>query len=315
MQLEPVPGSPGRQSELAAVRRHREAGTGLALVTGEAGMGKTTLVDAAAAAADALVVSVRCLPLSQQTPLMPVIDVLRALWETDNGRRVDAAVGACPAYVAESLATLLPEMGVSTASVTVIDDFARQRLSSAARALLDAMCGSRQIGIVLEDLHWADTSTLAFVDYLTARGTRAAVVGTWRSHDRDTADSHEAWLTRVRRQTAVEAIELGLLDRTDTATQLALVLGLANRPVPTSLLAAVTQLPDSDITRALHALRDRHLLAPKAKNAALAHPLASEGVRRRLVPGEATRVRPSGAAHGREGRCVACRGGGPLPSG
>lgn len=348
----------GRQSELAAVRRHLESGAGLALVTGEAGMGKTTLVDAAAAASDALVVSARCLPLSQQTPLMPVIDVLRALWETDNGEHVDAALDACPAYVAESLATLLPEMGVPAASVTVTDEFARQRLFSAVRALLDALCGSRQVGIVLDDLHWADTSTLAIVDYLTARGTRAAVVGTWRSQDHDTADVHEAWLTRVRRQTAVEVIELGLLGRTDTATQLALVLGravaagrvnavfgrtlghplftaqlatvdrqddlpsllsdlldarlgdlegetwavvrvlgLANRPVPASLLAAVTQLPDPDITRALHALRDRHLLDPKAEDAALTHPLVAEGVRRRLVPGEATRVHAHLAQH------------------
>ena len=37
----------GRTTELAVVRRHLEAGTGLLLVTGEAGMGKTRLVAAA----------------------------------------------------------------------------------------------------------------------------------------------------------------------------------------------------------------------------------------------------------------------------
>ena len=40
----------GRKAELTAVRRHLETGTGLLLVTGEAGMGKTTLVEAAARA-------------------------------------------------------------------------------------------------------------------------------------------------------------------------------------------------------------------------------------------------------------------------
>ncbi len=44
----PSPRAPriaGRKAELTAVRRHLETGTGLLLVTGEAGMGKTTLVD------------------------------------------------------------------------------------------------------------------------------------------------------------------------------------------------------------------------------------------------------------------------------
>jgi tetratricopeptide (TPR) repeat protein len=67
--------------------------------------------------------------------------------------------------------------------------------------------------------------------------------------------------------------------------------------VPASLLAAVTGLPDPDVTRALHALRDRHLLDPRAEDAALTHPLVAEGVRRRLVPGEATRVHALLARH------------------
>ena len=74
----PTPRIAGRKPELAAVRRHLETGTGLLLVTGEAGIGKTTLVGAAAAAiADTFVATGHCLPLSAEVPLMPVVDVLR----------------------------------------------------------------------------------------------------------------------------------------------------------------------------------------------------------------------------------------------
>ncbi len=47
----PGPRIAGRRAELAAVRRHLESGTGLLLVTGEAGIGKTRLVDTAATSA------------------------------------------------------------------------------------------------------------------------------------------------------------------------------------------------------------------------------------------------------------------------
>ena len=69
----------GRKAELDVVRRHLETGTGLLLVTGEAGMGKTKLVSTAAELADAQVVTGHCLPLSSAVPLLAIGDVLRAV--------------------------------------------------------------------------------------------------------------------------------------------------------------------------------------------------------------------------------------------
>ena len=67
----------GRRDELLAVRRHLDSGTGLLLVTGEAGIGKTALVTAAAAVTETFVATGASRPLSREVPLLPVADLLR----------------------------------------------------------------------------------------------------------------------------------------------------------------------------------------------------------------------------------------------
>jgi type II secretory pathway predicted ATPase ExeA len=61
----------GRRSELAAVRRHLATGSGLLLVTGEAGIGKTTLIQAATESSETFVASGHCFPMASEVPLMP----------------------------------------------------------------------------------------------------------------------------------------------------------------------------------------------------------------------------------------------------
>ncbi len=116
----PGVGIVGRRSELDVVRRHLEGGQGLLLVTGEAGMGKTTLVETACArgAQDVvLVASGRCLPLSTEVPLLPVAEALRAGGCAPRaGGLVAAALERCPAYVREAMATVLPEWSTDDAS-------------------------------------------------------------------------------------------------------------------------------------------------------------------------------------------------------
>src|SRR4051794_6826125 len=95
----------GRRPELTAGRRHLEEGTGLLLVTGEAGMGKTHLVGTASTlvAGSTFVAAGSCLPLSSQVPLLPVTDLLRATHEADAGQWLKDALADCPPYVAGSL--------------------------------------------------------------------------------------------------------------------------------------------------------------------------------------------------------------------
>ena len=63
------PGIAGRKHELALVRAHLESGSGLLLVTGEAGIGKTKLVDTARDRSEGFVARGAGLPLSVAGPV------------------------------------------------------------------------------------------------------------------------------------------------------------------------------------------------------------------------------------------------------
>ena len=146
----------GRRSDLAVSRRHLESSNGLLLVVGEAGIGKSRLVETAESQAhEVLVAKGACLPLSAQVPLLPVTDALRHLFEADGGQRFKEALADCPLYVGPALCRLLPELDDLVPAPPVPDDgWWRQRLFSAVGALLSALATARPTAVLLEDLHW-----------------------------------------------------------------------------------------------------------------------------------------------------------------
>ena len=224
----------GRRSELAAVRRHLEAGSGLLLVTGEAGIGKTTLVNVSADTSATYVAVGHCLPLSAQVPLLPVADALRRLLEAQDGRWVREALDACPPYVEAALVPLLPELD-DGATPTPTDDHARQRMFTAAANLLQELASARPVAVWLEDLHWADGPTLDLLEHLVVGRAKIPVIGTWRTEDDDTSTQALEWWGRVSRLSDVTQLEVPLLTREETAAQLALLGGRASAEQVTSI--------------------------------------------------------------------------------
>jgi hypothetical protein len=219
----PAPRIAGRRTELAVVRRHLEAGAGLLLVTGEAGMGKSTVLETASAQArdTVLVASGRCLPLSSEVPLLPLADALRQLERTDGGRSAADALRTCPAYVRDALSALLPEWSTGDASLADPDDrWLRQRLFAAVAELCSTVSRSRPFAIVLEDLHWADSLTLDLVEHLVRHGP-VRLLGSWRTDDPDVSKVHREWFGRLQRDAVV--VPLASLTADETLEQLRLL--------------------------------------------------------------------------------------------
>ncbi|MFC7723910.1 ATP-binding protein [Nocardioides sp. GCM10028917] len=259
----------GRGAELRVVRHHLTSGTGLLLVTGEAGIGKSALVGAAVGSTDVFVAVGRCLHLSREMPLMPVADALRAVLEHD-GQWMAEALAACPTFVATSLARLLPELDDSPGARASDDLWGLERLFASVGSTLRALADARPLAVHLEDLHWADRSTLDLLTHLITSPSRPPLVATWRVDDPDVSDVHTDWLARARRTDGVTAVDVPPLTPAETAEQLRLLLGrgaddLARRiharsqglPLYTAELAAG---PDAVVLpRALADLLDRRI--------------------------------------------------------
>jgi tetratricopeptide (TPR) repeat protein len=225
----------GRRDELARVRRHLESGTGLLLVTGEAGIGKTRLVDTAAgvlagSASDVFVARGTCRPLSTQVPLLPVTDVMRTIYRIDDGQWIKEGLAECPPYVPASLRRLLPELDELGTAAAPDDDWWHQRLFSAVGATLAALAMSRPLAVMVEDLHWADATTLDLLEHLLSAGLVLPLVGTYRLDDPTVPTTVRDWLARVRRLSGVDELVLHPLTRDDTAEQLALLAGVQPDP-------------------------------------------------------------------------------------
>ena len=223
-----IPGPPiaGRRTELRAVRGHLETGTGLLLVLGEAGIGKTRLVTTAASVArnSTFVAAGSCLPLSAEVPLLPIGDALTEVYAVDDGQWVKEALADCLPYVTASLRRLLPALDqIVDAPVEPDDAWSRQRLFTAVGEVLATLGSLRPLALLVEDLHWADSATLDLLEHLLVRGRAVSLVGTWRLDDRSTPGAAVDWLARVRRLPSVTELPLGLLDREETIEQLDLL--------------------------------------------------------------------------------------------
>ena len=165
------------------------------LVSGEAGMGKTSLIRAAIdrARADALVVGWGTCWHGEGAPgFWPWTQALGDLARLVG---IDAAVAAAgPDHVI--LSALIGELGL--AEVTSDDpDRHRLRLLDAAARWLEALAADRHVVIVLDDLQWADSSSFDLLDHVIAApvGARLLVVGAYRHDELD--DQALARLSRL----------------------------------------------------------------------------------------------------------------------
>jgi hypothetical protein len=182
------------------------------LVSGEAGVGKTVLVRAACSQVSdvAEVIWGSCLPLtSLAVPFLPLRSGLRE-WAGSHA---------------------IPVPGES-------DGPATGYWPAEFDAWLDGLCLERPMVLVVDDLHWADQSTLELLMYVLAgrADRRLAIVATVRAGEVPEGHRLRRWLADARRLPRVDEISLGRLDRVATADQIAVLL---DRPPHQTLVDAV----------------------------------------------------------------------------
>ena len=217
----------GRRTELATVRRHLESGTGLLLVTGEAGIGKTRLVDTAAGRDErqlfvARGAAVRCRPRCHCSR-SPTFCARCTGWTRASGSR-RASPGA-RRTCARHWVGCCPSSTMPRARRVSDDDWWRQRMFSAVGTTWAALPRSGRSRSLVEDLHWAEPTTLDLLEHLVTRDTSVPIVGTWRVDDQTLDRANVDWYHRVRRMRTTTTLPLALLSRVETRDELTLLTG------------------------------------------------------------------------------------------
>jgi len=194
----PAPDLVGRIDELALLREHYRRALGgerqVALISGPAGIGKTTLVDAFLAELRAEATAwVGCGQSVERygegEAYLPVLQALGAICLQPGGERLAAALRQeAPTWFVELPALADPRERDALARRA--HGATRERMLRELAELVALATGERPLVLVLEDLHWADVSTLELVEYLALRRepARLLLVGTHRPLDTVASD-------------------------------------------------------------------------------------------------------------------------------
>jgi predicted ATPase/DNA-binding SARP family transcriptional activator len=194
-----------RRLEAAYDRATRERVTMTVTVTGEAGLGKTRLVQefAGRLGGEAHVLTGRCLHYGDGITFWPLREVVRQAGSGDDSpeRIKDLLAGeADAAAVAEQLHRALgPGSQGRTAAAEIF---------WAARRFLEALARHRPVLAVFEDLHWAEPTFLDLVESLVLQPGQSpiAVVCIGRA---ELFDQRPAWAVEADRSFCIQLAPLG----------------------------------------------------------------------------------------------------------
>ena len=167
----------GRAGELARLEQALDAATAgygeTAFIAGPAGIGKTRLTGELAERArrqGATVLTGRCIDLvGAALPYLPLVDALRPL----RGTAVLDGLHELSRLLPGSPIAATPERNGSESQL---------HLFEAVRTALGRLSATAPVVLVLEDLHWADASTLDLLTFLAhaIQDSRVLIVATWR---------------------------------------------------------------------------------------------------------------------------------------
>jgi DNA-binding winged helix-turn-helix (wHTH) protein/predicted ATPase len=189
----------GRDADLARLHAWLDSAVDgtrqIVFVSGEPGIGKTTLVDAFLASAadggDVRTVRGQCVEhYGSGEAYLPVLEALGQLCRPPDGAPAIALLGRyAPTWLAQ-----MPGL-VADAELDAVQRRAqgatRERMLRELTEALEALTADQTVVLALEDLHWSDYSTIDLISVLAQRRTpaRLMVVATYRPAD-VTASGH-----------------------------------------------------------------------------------------------------------------------------
>lgn len=204
----PIANAPiGREGPLAALRAWLETpAPGVAALIGPGGIGKSSVLSAFVRelGAHARVLRGRCYP-ADRSPLRGLDEIASALGEGLRDRDVPALDAQEATALARAFPSLAEPHGIeASGAITMTEDASRRALASALTRWIVALAGDRPALLVVDDLQWADETSVEVLELLSRGTTPIAVLIASRSAD----------LAGLAPRLS---LELGPLDRSESA--------------------------------------------------------------------------------------------------
>ena len=214
----------------------------LVLVSGEAGVGKTRLTTEVCAEAETRGMRVllgHCAEMEGGTPFLPFVEILeQALIAPRSPAALRETLGdAGPelARMAPWLRRVVPDL---PPPLDLPPEQARRYLFLSVQEFAERAAHDRPLLLVLEDLHWADESSLLLLDYLSPQlsSMSALIIGTYRASEVDASHPLARILNQLVRRRLGIRVALDRLAEEDVG---AMVRGLAGQEAPLGLVHAI----------------------------------------------------------------------------
>src|SRR5262245_26085991 len=179
----------GREREMAALRANLEdAFTGcgrLVLLVGEPGIGKTRTAHELAAYAQvrgARVFTGRCYEGEGAPPVWPWVQIVRTYLHDCYLDTLRADLGAGVADIAQVITEVRERFRQLPAALILESEHARFRFFDSFTTFLKNIATAQPLVVILDDLHWADTSSLLLLRFLARElgDARLLILGAYR---------------------------------------------------------------------------------------------------------------------------------------
>ena len=218
----------GRTPEFAALSLLLEQTRGgqghIALIAGEAGIGKSRLVSelkALAVVQGFLVVQGVCFPTDLTYPYAPLLDLLRSLVASNPKASLTASVETLAHDIFPLLPELVPDQTLPIPRLEPEQE--KHRLFAVLARFFLHLSTQSPVLLVIEDVHWSDDTSLDFLHYLTRRSaTHPLMLLVTYRHD-EIQPALSSWLAQLDRERLAHEIRLVPLARNEVDTMLSAI--------------------------------------------------------------------------------------------
>jgi DNA-binding CsgD family transcriptional regulator/tetratricopeptide (TPR) repeat protein len=242
----------GRTSEMAALHlfidQVKSRTGGVALLCGEAGIGKSRLVAEVktyATTQDFLLLQGNCFPTDISCPYAPLLDLLRSTFVDSSTANIAAAVGPSARALFPLLLDLIPQPLDLATLPSLEPELEKRRLFAALAQFFINQAAKQPVLLIVEDLQWSDDTSLEFLHYLGRRCITQPLLLllTYRSDEVRPALSH--WLAQVDREHLAQEVSIARLERNDVDTMLHAIFD-PHRSVQLELLDTIYALTEGN---------------------------------------------------------------------